>query len=59
MNVSGDNEDETRFEPRFILVTKCLPPRLDELAKKMDIFVLTVPKGVKLTERREKQSKPL
>lgn len=53
-SVNSENEDEVRFELRFVLVTKYLPPHLNELAKMMDIFVLTVPKGVKLTEKSEK-----
>ncbi len=51
---NASSEDENRSEPRFVLVTKYLPPHLDELAKRMDIFVLTVPRGVKLTEQSER-----
>lgn len=49
-----EHKNEPRLEPRFVLVTKYVPPHLWELSKEMDILVLTVPKEVRLTEQIEK-----
>lgn len=53
-DMTKDHGDEGGPEPRFVVVTKYIPPRLSELAREVGAFILTVPKEVKLTEHADK-----